>query len=221
MEQFVFLNWSRSGCDQCQDFPLNFFSKGELQDFRRGLKHPATMFAQATLARGCALRLPVQSDTDSVHLLRAADIAEMSMGLTAPHANSGCVIVRGPHIVGEGFLYGQGSKSAELQAVERAGEHARGGTAYLNLEPGDWLGDNSAVASLIQVSNLFSTLGLRASWILRALEPSLTNPLVSDDFIILEFMKDTSTHVWLQKFFTPSWAFTDSVAFGSELQLLS
>ncbi len=144
-------------------FSTEFFSKGELQDFRRGLKHPATMFAQATLARGCALRLPVRSDTDSVHLLRAADIAEMSMGLTAPHANSGCVIVRGPHIVGEGFLYGQGSKSAEVQAVERAGEYARGGTAYLNLEPGDWLGDNSAVSSLIQVSNLFSALGLQAS----------------------------------------------------------
>ncbi|KAH8964329.1 hypothetical protein BDL97_04G060600 [Sphagnum fallax] len=119
------------------------------------------MFAQATLARGCALRLPVQSDTDSVHLLRAADIAEMSMGLTAPHANSGCVIVRGPHIVGEGFLYGQGSKSAELQAVERAGEHARGGTAYLNLEPGDWLGDNSAVTSLIQAGVSRVVVGIR------------------------------------------------------------
>jgi diaminohydroxyphosphoribosylaminopyrimidine deaminase/5-amino-6-(5-phosphoribosylamino)uracil reductase len=117
------------------------------------------MFAHAALAQGCALQFPVQSNTDSVHLLRAADIAEMSLGLTAPHANSGCVIAHGPHVVGEGFFYGQGFKSAELQAVERAGEHAQGGTAYLNLEPADWLGDDSAISSLIQVIYLFSYLG--------------------------------------------------------------
>ncbi|CAK9207990.1 unnamed protein product [Sphagnum jensenii] len=119
------------------------------------------MFARAALAQGCALQFPVQSNTDSVHLLRAADIAEMSLGLTAPHANSGCVIARGPHVVGEGFFYGQGFKSAELQAVERAGEHAQGGTAYLNLEPADWLGDDSAISSLIQAGVSRVVVGIR------------------------------------------------------------
>jgi diaminohydroxyphosphoribosylaminopyrimidine deaminase/5-amino-6-(5-phosphoribosylamino)uracil reductase len=133
----------------------------ELQNFRRGKIKPAAMFARAALAQGCALQFPVQSNTDSVHLLRAADIAEMSLGLTAPHANSGCVIAHGPHVVGEGFFYGQGFKSAELQAVERAGEHAQGGTAYLNLEPADGLGDDSAISSLIQAGVSRVVVGIR------------------------------------------------------------
>jgi hypothetical protein len=57
--------------------------------------------------------------------------------------------------VGEGFLYAQGTKSAEVQAVERAGESARGATAYLNLEPGDCAGDDSAITALAQVGCLF------------------------------------------------------------------
>lgn len=31
-----------------------------------------------------------------------------------------------------------------------AGERARGATAYLNLEPGDYYGDSTAVSSLVQ-----------------------------------------------------------------------
>lgn len=94
---------------------------------------------------------PVRANEDSLHLLRAVELAGYSSGLVAPHPNFGCVIARGPRIVGEGTLYAQGTKSAELQAVEFAGEHARGATAYLNLEPGDCHGDDSAINALTQV----------------------------------------------------------------------
>lgn len=53
-------------------------------------------------------------------------------------------------MVGEGFLYAQGTRCAELLAAEEAGERARGATAYLNLEPGDCYGDSTAVSSLVQ-----------------------------------------------------------------------
>lgn len=106
--------------------------------------------------RACSSpQLPMTSasipEYDTRHLLRAAELAGSSAGLSAPHPNSGCVIVHRGNVVGEGFLYAQGTKSAEVQAVERAGESARMATAYLNLEPGDCHGDDSAVRALIQV----------------------------------------------------------------------
>jgi diaminohydroxyphosphoribosylaminopyrimidine deaminase/5-amino-6-(5-phosphoribosylamino)uracil reductase len=96
---------------------------------------------------------------DALLLRRAADVADRSAGLTSPHPNFGCVIARpqlnidsaDSWVVGEGFLYAQGTPCAELLAAQEAGEHARGGTAYLNLEPGDCFGDNTAVGSLVQV----------------------------------------------------------------------
>lgn len=54
-------------------------------------------------------------------------------------------------MVGEGYLYAQGTVPAELQAVEAAGERCRGATAYLNMEPNHCLGDQAAVSALVQV----------------------------------------------------------------------
>ncbi|KAK1295239.1 hypothetical protein QJS10_CPA16g00568 [Acorus calamus] len=94
---------------------------------------------------------------DSLYIRRAAEIAAKSAGITAPHPNFGCVIAttRAPDasvVVGEGFLHAQGTKCAELQAVEAAGELARGSTAYLNMEPGDCYGDLTPVSSLVRVA---------------------------------------------------------------------
>ena len=96
---------------------------------------------------------------DALLLHRAADVADRSAGLTSPHPNFGCVIARPRSetdsadslVVGEGFLYAQGTPCAELLAAQEAGEHARGATAYLNLEPGDCYGDSTAVRTLVQV----------------------------------------------------------------------
>ncbi|KAK3157954.1 hypothetical protein QOZ80_2AG0130780 [Eleusine coracana subsp. coracana] len=106
---------------------------------------------------------------DALLLRRAADVADRSAGLTSPHPNFGCVIAR-PQletdsveawVVGEGFLYAQGTTCAELLAAQEAGEHARGATAYLNLEPGDCYGDSTAVASLVQAGITRVVVGLR------------------------------------------------------------
>ena len=84
-------------------------------------------------------------------MLRAVELAGSSAGLTAPHPNAGCVVVKSGHVVGEGFLYAQGTPCAEVQALEQAGDGARGAVVYLNLEPGDCHGDDSAVEALCQV----------------------------------------------------------------------
>ncbi|KAJ3675686.1 hypothetical protein LUZ60_004728 [Juncus effusus] len=96
-------------------------------------------------------------------LHRAATIADGSAGLTSPHPNFGCVIspATSDEVVGEGFLYAQGTKCAELQAVEMAGEFACGGVAYLNLEPGDCFGDHTAVSALLQAGISQVVVGLR------------------------------------------------------------
>ena len=88
---------------------------------------------------------------DSLHVRRAAKIADKSAGFTSPHPNFGCVITTNGKVVGEGYLYAQGTKPAEVQAVEAAGELCRGATAYVNMEPGDCHGDLTAVSALVKV----------------------------------------------------------------------
>ncbi|KAK4741644.1 hypothetical protein SAY87_025232 [Trapa incisa] len=94
---------------------------------------------------------------------RAADLSDKSAGFTSPHPNFGCVIAtpRG-HAIGEGYLYAQGTKPAELQAVEAAGAGlCRGATAYLNMEPGDCHGDYTAVSALVQSGIARVVIGMR------------------------------------------------------------
>ncbi|KAJ1279089.1 hypothetical protein BS78_04G128800 [Paspalum vaginatum] len=106
---------------------------------------------------------------DATLLRRAADVADRSAGLTSPHPNFGCVIARpqldtgsaDSRVVGEGFLYAQGTPCAELLAAQEAGEQARGATAYLNLEPGDCYADGTAVGSLVQAGIARVVVGLR------------------------------------------------------------
>ncbi|KAJ7555264.1 hypothetical protein O6H91_05G029200 [Diphasiastrum complanatum] len=90
------------------------------------------------------------SHVESQHLLTATHLADASAGITAPHPNAACVLAHGSRVVGDAFLYAEGGRSAEIQAVERAREHATGSTAYLNLEPGDCHGDDSPILALKQ-----------------------------------------------------------------------
>ncbi|XP_077226116.1 cytidine/deoxycytidylate deaminase family protein isoform X2 [Tasmannia lanceolata] len=98
---------------------------------------------------------------EALHIRRAADLADKSAGFTSPHPNFGCVIARGETVIGEGFLYSQGTKCAELQAVESGRELCNGATAYLNMEPGDCHGDQTAVSALIKAGISRVVVGLR------------------------------------------------------------
>lgn len=104
---------------------------------------------------------PLPGDVDAKLLMRAAELADSSAGYTAPHPNSACLIAKGSHVVGHGFLYGQGTTCAEVQACRTAAELARGCTAYLNLEPGDCHGDDSGILALKQAGVSRVVVGLR------------------------------------------------------------
>ncbi|CAN0859652.1 Riboflavin biosynthesis protein PYRR, chloroplastic [Linum grandiflorum] len=99
---------------------------------------------------------------DAAYIKRAAQIADSSAGFTSPHPNFGCVLVTPTsQVAGEGYLYAQGTKPAELQAVEAAGHWSKGATAYLNMEPGDCHGDGAAVKALVQAGVSRVVVGIR------------------------------------------------------------
>jgi len=74
--------------------------------------------------------------TDDQFLQRALELARQGTGLVSPGPHVGAVIVdtRG-NIVGTGVYTFVGVKHAEVLALEQAGDRARGGTLYINLEP--------------------------------------------------------------------------------------
>jgi diaminohydroxyphosphoribosylaminopyrimidine deaminase/5-amino-6-(5-phosphoribosylamino)uracil reductase len=72
---------------------------------------------------------------DDLWMRRAIYLAAPNLGLTADNPSVGCVIVRGDGVVGEGATGRGGRPHAEEQALDRAGEGARGATAYVTLEP--------------------------------------------------------------------------------------
>ena len=76
------------------------------------------------------------TDTDRRMMNRALELAVKGVGQVSPGPLVGCVVV-GPtgEIVGEGFYIFEEIKHAETIALELAGDKARGGTAYVSLEP--------------------------------------------------------------------------------------
>ncbi|KRB51595.1 riboflavin biosynthesis protein RibD [Phenylobacterium sp. Root700] len=66
---------------------------------------------------------------------RAIALARTHLGLTADNPSVGCVIVKDGVVVGEGVTAQGGRPHAEEQALEQAGEKARGAVAYVTLEP--------------------------------------------------------------------------------------
>jgi diaminohydroxyphosphoribosylaminopyrimidine deaminase/5-amino-6-(5-phosphoribosylamino)uracil reductase len=73
---------------------------------------------------------------DQKQMEEALELARGGIALTSPNPCVGAVIVdANGHVVGRGFHTYDGLKHAEVLALEEAGEHARGATVYLNLEP--------------------------------------------------------------------------------------
>lgn len=67
---------------------------------------------------------------------RALELASLGSGRVSPSPLVGCVIVgKNGEIAGEGFYLYENLTHAEIIALERAGARARGGTAYVSLEP--------------------------------------------------------------------------------------
>lgn len=76
-----------------------------------------------------------QKSQDTRWMQRALELARDSIGLASPNPVVGCVLVKAGRVVGEGFHEYDRKDHAEIVALKRAGEEARGATAYVTLEP--------------------------------------------------------------------------------------
>jgi len=80
--------------------------------------------------------LPAWTNSERQFMERALELARRGTGLVSPGPLVGCVIVDPAGIVvGEGFYLFEKVRHAETIALAVAGDKARGGTAYVSLEP--------------------------------------------------------------------------------------
>ncbi len=76
------------------------------------------------------------TETDRRMMARALELAQKGVGQVSPGPLVGCVIVSASgEIAGEGYYVFEELNHAETIALAIAGEKARGGTAYVSLEP--------------------------------------------------------------------------------------
>lgn len=75
------------------------------------------------------------SGEDEEYMRRALRLAARAAGRTSPNPMVGAVLVRGGKIVGEGYHHAAGEPHAEVNALAKAGDAARGATLYTTLEP--------------------------------------------------------------------------------------
>src|SRR5438132_9475232 len=73
--------------------------------------------------------------SDVGHMRAAIALARAGLGTVWPNPAVGCVIVNRGRVVGRGWTQPGGRPHGETEALGRAGEAARGATAYISLEP--------------------------------------------------------------------------------------
>src|SRR3954469_8590037 len=79
---------------------------------------------------------PAANATDDArYMALALDLGRRGQGRTWPNPAVGAVIVRDGVILGRGWTQAGGRPHAEVEALTRAGEAARGATLYVTLEP--------------------------------------------------------------------------------------
>ncbi|MEO0368780.1 MAG: bifunctional diaminohydroxyphosphoribosylaminopyrimidine deaminase/5-amino-6-(5-phosphoribosylamino)uracil reductase RibD [Pseudomonadota bacterium] len=75
------------------------------------------------------------NEFDHAMMRQVLKLAGQGRASTQPNPMVGCVLVNEGKVVGEGFHVKTGGLHAERNALLAAGDKARGGTAYVNLEP--------------------------------------------------------------------------------------
>ncbi len=74
-------------------------------------------------------------DADDRFMWMALDLARQGRGRTNPNPMVGAVVVQGSEVVGSGYHQAAGTPHAEIIALQKAGEKAKGATLYVNIEP--------------------------------------------------------------------------------------
>jgi diaminohydroxyphosphoribosylaminopyrimidine deaminase/5-amino-6-(5-phosphoribosylamino)uracil reductase len=72
---------------------------------------------------------------DEYWMRKVLRLAEKGRGHTSPNPMVGAIVLKDGKVVAKGYHKKAGEDHAEIVALQRAGEEARGATLYLNLEP--------------------------------------------------------------------------------------
>jgi diaminohydroxyphosphoribosylaminopyrimidine deaminase / 5-amino-6-(5-phosphoribosylamino)uracil reductase len=92
---------------------------------------------------------------DEQHMRKALDLARAGVGLVSPNPAVGAVVADASgREVGAGTHTYDGVKHAEVLALEQAGNAARGGTLYLNLEPCSHQGRTGPCADAVSAAGI-------------------------------------------------------------------
>lgn len=94
----------------------------------------------------------MKSDIEYMQL--ALDLAASAKGKTNPNPLVGAVIVKDGVIVGTGLHRKAGEPHAEVHAFNMAGDHAKGATLYVTLEPCSHFGKTPPCANLVKDSGV-------------------------------------------------------------------
>ena len=91
---------------------------------------------------------------DSAFMAEAIRLASKGLYSTMPNPRVGCVLVNNEVIVGSGWHQFAGEAHAEVNAIASAGDKARGATAYLTLEPCNFVGRTGACVDALQAAGI-------------------------------------------------------------------
>lgn len=85
----------------------------------------------------------------TVYMKSALSIARQGLGRVAPNPTVGCVLVKDGRVIARARTADGGRPHAEPQALESAGESAKGSTAYVTLEPCSHVGKTGPCAQAL------------------------------------------------------------------------
>jgi diaminohydroxyphosphoribosylaminopyrimidine deaminase / 5-amino-6-(5-phosphoribosylamino)uracil reductase len=91
---------------------------------------------------------------DHYFMKMALDLAATAKGRTNPNPIVGAILVKDGVIVGSGLHRKAGEPHAEVHAFRMAGEHAKGATLYVTLEPCSHYGKTPPCANLVKESEV-------------------------------------------------------------------
>jgi diaminohydroxyphosphoribosylaminopyrimidine deaminase/5-amino-6-(5-phosphoribosylamino)uracil reductase len=74
-------------------------------------------------------------NTDERFMKQALSMARRGLGSTSPNPVVGALVVKEGRIIGSGYHKRAGAPHAEIEALTKAGEGAKGATLYVTLEP--------------------------------------------------------------------------------------
>ncbi len=86
---------------------------------------------------------------DAYYMARAIRVAHRARYSSHPNPYVGCVLVKGDTIIAEGHTEPVGQPHAEASALRKAGDDARGATAYVTLEPCSFYGRTPACSGAL------------------------------------------------------------------------